>query len=55
MDITTLEKNKDHWMKLTENDKNRLLSINEKTTCYKDSIDYMLKNNCKLEQESEIL
>lgn len=55
MDITTLEKNKDHWMKLTENDINRLLSINEKTTCYKDSIEYMLKNNCKLEQESEIL
>lgn len=55
MDVATLEKYKEHWMKLTENDKNRLLSINENTTCYKDSIDYMLKNNCKLEQESEIL
>ena len=55
MDVATLEKNKEHWMKLTENDKNRLHSISEKTICYKDSIDYMLKNNCKLEQESEIL
>ena len=55
MDIYTLEKNKDHWINLTENDKNRLGLIAEKTNDYKEIIDYMLKNNCKLEQESEIL
>lgn len=55
MDVTTLKKNKEHWIKLTENDKNRLGLIAEKTNDYKEIIDYMLKNNCKLEQESEIL
>ena len=55
MDIYTLEKNKDYWIKLTENDKTRLGFIAEKTNAYKETIDYMLKNNCKLEQESEIL
>ncbi len=54
MDIPTLEKNKDYWIKLTENDKIRLGFIAEKTNAYKETIDYMLKNNCKLEQESEI-
>ena len=52
MDIETLEENKSHWIKLTENDKNRLNKILEKTNSYKDTIEYMLKNNCKLEQES---
>ena len=55
MDIYTLEKNKDHWINLTENDKNRLSLIADKTNDYKEIIDYMLKNNCKLEQESEIM
>lgn len=55
MDIYTLENNKDHWIKLTENDKNRLSIIAEKANVYKETIDYMLKNNCKLEQESEIM
>lgn len=55
MDIYTLEKNKDYWIKLTENDKTRLGFIAEKTNAYKETIDYMLKNNCKLEQESEIM
>ncbi|WP_407436285.1 Wadjet anti-phage system protein JetD domain-containing protein [Treponema sp.] len=54
MDINTLENNKEHWIKLTENDKSKLCSINEKTSCYEETIDFMLKNNCKLEQESEI-
>ncbi len=54
MDINTLENNKEHWIKLTENDKSRLCSVNEKTTYYKETIDFMLQNNCKLEQESEI-
>ncbi|MBQ7905188.1 MAG: hypothetical protein IJ361_05450 [Spirochaetaceae bacterium] len=52
MDIETLEENKSHWIKLTENDKNRLNKILEKTNSYKDTIEYMFKNNCKLEQES---
>ena len=52
MDIKTLEENKSNWIKLTENDKNRLNKILEKNNSYKDTIDYMLKNNCKLEQES---
>ena len=55
MDIYTLEKNKNYWIKLTENDKTRLCFIAEKANIYKETIDYMLKNNCKLEQESEIL
>ena len=55
MDINTLKKNKEHWIKLTENDKSRLCSINEKISCYKETIDFMIQNNCKLEQESEIL
>lgn len=54
MDIYTLEKNKDFWIKLTENDKARLSFLAEKSNEYKETIDYMLKNNCKLEQESEI-
>ena len=55
MDIYTLEKNKNYWIELTENDKTRLCFIAEKANIYKETIDYMLKNNCKLEQESEIL
>lgn len=55
MDIYTLEKNKNYWIKLTENDKTRLSFIAEKANFYKETIDYMLKNNCKLEQESEIM
>lgn len=55
MDIYTLENNKDYWIKLTENDKTRLSFISEKTNAYKETIDFMLKNNCKLEQESEIM
>lgn len=54
MDIYTLEKNKDFWIKLTENDKARLSFLAEKSNEYKETIDYMLKNDCKLEQESEI-
>ncbi len=55
MDIHTLENNKNHWIKLTDNDKIRLSSIAEKSKAYEETIDYMLKNNCKLEQEAEIL
>ena len=55
MDIKTLEDNKEHWIKLTENDRNRLRFLAEKINDCKETIDYMLKNNCKLEQEAEIL
>lgn len=52
MDIKTLEANKSHWIKLTENDKIRLNNLLEKNDSYKEIIEYMLDNNCKLEQES---
>ena len=52
MDIKTLEANKSHWIKLTENDKIRLNNLLEKTDSYKEIIEYMLDSNCKLEQES---
>lgn len=53
MDIKTLEANKDYWIKLTENDKFRLNNLLKKIDSYKETIEYMFKNNCKLEQESE--
>ena len=55
MDINILEANKDNWIHLTDNDKHRLKQISEKRPCYSDVIDFMLANNCKLEQEAEIL
>lgn len=51
MDIKTLEDNKEHWIKLTENDKNKLSFIAE-NECYSEIIDFMIKNECKLEQEA---
>lgn len=55
MDIQTLKSNRNNWIQLTDNDKQRLRNISENTTCYSDVIDFMLTNNCKLEQEAEIL
>ena len=55
MDIQTLKSNRNNWIQLTDNDKQRLRNISESTTCYSDVIDFMLTNNCKLEQEAEIL
>ena len=54
MDINILEENKKNWIHLTDNDKHRLKQISEKNLCYSDVIDFMLANNCKLEQEAEI-
>ena len=53
MNIETLEKNKAHWITLTANDKKRLCNLAEKFPDYKKTADYMLENNCKLEQEGE--
>ena len=55
MDIKTLKSNKNNWIPLTDNDRQRLKKLSEKSTCYSDIIDFMLTNNCKLEQEAEIV
>ena len=50
MDIETLSANMGSWKKLTENDIKRLRKIEDKE--FQGLIDYMLSNNCKLEQEA---
>lgn len=55
MDIETLKGNHKHWIELTENDKKRLDDLKMKTNKYSDVIDFMLENNCKLEQEAEFI
>lgn len=55
MDYKTLEQFKDYWIPLTPNDKKRLSLLKEDSPDFSDTIDFMLKNNCKLEQESELL
>ena len=52
MDIRTLEDNKSCWIELSENDKKRLKLLANKSNCFEDVIDFMLENNCKLEQEA---
>ena len=49
MDVATLEKYKTFTKKLTENDQKRLKKMLNSE--FDDVIRYMLKNNCKLEQE----
>lgn len=51
MDVETLDANKENWISLSENDRARLASLSEKNNSYADVIEFMLKNNCKLEQE----
>lgn len=51
MDVGTLDANKENWISLSENDRARLESLSEKNNSYADVIEFMLKNNCKLEQE----
>ncbi len=53
MSINELINNKNNLKTLTENDKKRLLKLkeNKEFNVFKDVIDYMLLNNCKLEQE----
>ncbi|MCR5124836.1 MAG: DUF2220 domain-containing protein [Treponema sp.] len=55
MDCKALEKFKNHWIPLTQNDKKRLSLLKDDSPDFSATIDFMLKNNCKLEQESEIL
>ncbi len=55
MDIETLQNHKSYWKPLSENDKSRLQKILELSPEYKDVLQFMLNNNCKLEQEAEIL
>ena len=50
MDIASLEANKHYWKKLTENDRKRLEKL--KDVEFESLINYMLENDCKLEQES---
>ncbi len=53
MDIDTLKKYESNWTRLTVNDKKRL---KESVSChFKNIIEFMLQNNCKLEQEAIIL
>ncbi|MBQ2571244.1 MAG: hypothetical protein II579_02115, partial [Treponema sp.] len=52
MDIKTLEENKKNWIRLSENDKVRLKLLAEKSSEFKSIIDFMIENDCKLEQES---
>lgn len=49
MDIDTLQKYQIYTKKLTQNDRKRLNNLKEKLNL--PVIDYMLKNDCKLEQE----
>ena len=53
MDIDTLVKYKDFRKKLTQNDKSNLekLLIYDEYADYKETINFMVKNDCKLEQE----
>lgn len=50
MDVETLSTNMGCWKKLTDNDIKRLRKIEDKE--FQGLIDYMLSNNCKLEQEA---
>ena len=45
-----VQANMHYWKKLTENDRKRLEKI--KDVEFESLINYMLKNDCKLEQES---
>lgn len=50
MDLETLKKYQDYAKKLTENDQDRLKRL--KCSEFDEVIEYMLDNNCKLEQEA---
>lgn len=50
MDKETLMKYQDYSKKLTDNDRDRLQKLKESQ--YSEVIDYMLQNDCKLEQEA---
>ena len=50
MDVKTLKANLQYTKKLTENDRKRLGALAE--TEFEETVDFMLENNCKLEQEA---
>ncbi len=50
MGVNTLKANLQYTKKLTENDKKRLTALAD--TEFGATIEFMLKNNCKLEQEA---
>ena len=50
MDVSTLEKNRNLTKRLTDNDRSRLKNLLD--TEFKEVINFMLDNNCKLEQEA---
>jgi len=50
MDLATLKEYYQYSKKLTDNDRYRLLKLNDGQ--FKELINYMLENNCKLEQEA---
>jgi len=50
MDVKTLKANIQYTKKLTENDKKRLAVLAE--TEFGETVEFMLENNCKLEQEA---
>lgn len=54
MDRETLNTNKNNWIQLTENDKQRLMKLLERPNSYAEALEFMLGNNCKLEQEAEL-
>ncbi len=54
MDAETLLSNKNNWISLSDNDKKRLAKLSDTNPLYQDVVQFMLMNNCKLEQEAEI-
>ena len=50
MDVKTLKTNLQYTKKLTENDKKRLAALAE--TEFGETVEFMLENNCKFEQEA---
>lgn len=50
MDVKTLKANLRYSKKLTENDKKRLAALID--TEFGEIVEFMIENNCKLEQEA---
>ena len=50
MDVKTLKENLQYTKKLTENDKKRLVALADAE--FRETVEFMLENNCKLEQEA---
>jgi hypothetical protein len=54
MDVATLQKHKEAWQELSSNDRKRIQMLlnKEETKGYHEVLQFMLENNCKLEQEA---